>query len=748
MVKMSNRNGKRMMSFLPIVLVIVSAIIVIVVAYHYFYSYEIPEIEAFKEAYITNATKPIAEQGESTMEDPLYLDVIKYGANLKFKEVPDPLLKLNGTHPRLYLTNERILELRRAIKSTHKELWLREKTWVDKWLSKSPRDVYYYDPYEMLWQRGVGNMISHFAFCYLMTGDEIYLNKAKEWIFTAINFSRWGPYPDLAKAHLLYGVSLAYDWLYHNFTPAEREMIRNRLAHEARLMFLASIKTGEYKTMWWYKAYLQNHLWVDMCGLATAGFALYGEVPDAEIWINQAHSKFLKILEALGTDGASHEGVGYWSYGVEYLLKYLDLAKQLLGCDLFNNTWLRKTIYYRLYMSLPRGMWKDSMTIVNIADCPMRDWYGPDYILRKLATEYKDGYAQWLAEELDKAGVVSPVSGWLNILWYDPTVKPTPPYDLPTMKHFDDLGIVVMRDSWINENILFVFKCGPFIGHSALKKFNYDPGGGHVHPDVNHFILVAYGKWLIVDDGYLSKWTRQHNTIVFNIDGREVGQLGEGSMWFKGDEVIKRKRISAIIRVESNPIFDYVIGDAYNIYPDIVGLKKFLRHVIYLKPDIFIIIDEIETTRPQVPEWLLHYDGTLRNIGQNTFILTNGDVNLKIDVVLPHEFRYEIYEQIGVRERGQEKRLPTLKIVPLQKSNKTIIIVVLHPAKSGNEHPSIMEIHENGKLGLLIKYKGEEKKILFNFARKKRNDRIFELVGMDEPINTYSFTRELPPLDP
>jgi len=36
---------------------------------------------------------------------------------------------------------------------------------------------------------------------------------------------------------------------------------------------------------------------------------------------------------------------------------------------------------------------------------------------------------------------------------------------------------------------------------------------------------------------------------------------------------------------------------------------------------------------------------------------------------------------------------------------------------------------------------------MVNFSRKKRNDRIFELVGVEEPKDTYYFIRELPPLD-
>ena len=663
----------------------------------------------------------------------IYQNVLKYGKDLRFKEVPVPLLKLNGTHPRLYLTSERIRELRVLINGSYKDLWLKERSWVDKgWLDKKPSDVYYHDPKEMLWQRRVGNQIPHYAFCFLMTQNVTYLYKAKEWISAALGYQEWGPYPDLAKAHLLYGVSIAYDWLYHNLTSQEREMIRDRLALEARLMFLASVKTREYKTEWWHRAYLQNHLWVNLCGLGTAGLALYGEVPDAEIWINQANIKFKKVLDSLGSDGASHEGVGYWSYGTEYLLKYIDLAKQLLGYDLFNNSWLENTVYYRLYMGLPKALWKEGMSCIDFADSPRRDWYGPDYILRKLAAEYKNGYAQWLAEELDKAGLSSPTSRWLNLLWYDPSVPATPPTDLPTMKRFDNLDIVVMRSDWSEDETLFAFKCGPYIGHKALEEFDYDPGGGHVHPDVNHFVLVSHGKWLIIDDGYADKRTRQHNTILIN--GR--GQLGEGSVWFKGSEVIKSKGTSEIIRAESNPIFDYVIGDAYGIYPRDLGLRRFLRHVIYLKPDIFIIVDELETWAPSTFEWLLHYEGTLQKIAEDTFILTNGDVSLKIEVIFPHGFNYEIYQEKVVKSESKyERSLPTLKISPKQEVHQVVFMVLLHPAKTGEQHPTVAEIEEDGKMGLVIKHEGKERKIFFDFMKPEKNSRIFELINEQVPAS-------------
>jgi hypothetical protein len=82
------------------------------------------------------------------------------------------------------------------------------------------------------------------------------------------------------------------------------------------------------------------------------------------------------------------------------------------------------------------------------------------------------------------------------------------------LRHFEDLGIVSARSDWSGDESLLVFKCGPFLGHKAVGEFSFDPGGGHVHPDANHFVLFGAGEWLIRDDGYHAKWTGQHNTLL------------------------------------------------------------------------------------------------------------------------------------------------------------------------------------------------------------------------------------------
>ena len=76
------------------------------------------------------------------------------------------------------------------------------------------------------------------------------------------------------------------------------------------------------------------------------------------------------------------------------------------------------------------------------------------------------------------------------------------------------------------------------------------------------------------------------------IDGK--GQLGEGRMWFNGIEQLRLKARPRIIRAVSSPELDHISGDATEAYPRDIGLRRYIRHLIFLKPEVLIIIDDIE----------------------------------------------------------------------------------------------------------------------------------------------------------
>ncbi len=570
----------------------------------------------------------------------------------RLKPRPPELERVRGVHPRLYLDAAAVTGLREAIRTTHAPLWREVRAMADRAVRRGP-PAYRKDDgrsgAEQLWQRGVGNTMPCLAMAYVLSGDRRYLESARDWALASCGYTTWGlgrtDGTDLAAGHQLFGLGIVYDWCHADLSEADRGTIRETIRRRGTAMFEAAA-TGK---IWWQRSYLQNHLWVNACGLAAAGFAVFDEVEDAQLWLGLALDKFRRTMEALGTDGASHEGVGYWEYGVEYMLKFMGLARQLVGVDLYDHNWWRRTARYSLYLSLPRAAWTRSNCIVDIADCPRGHWYGPDYLLRGLAREYRDPHAQWLAQKIDAAEIAASGASWLNIVWYDPSVAPAPPVRLPTLHHFDDMGIVSARSDWSGEESLVVLKCGPFLGHQAVQRFTYDPGGGHVHPDANHFVLFGAGQWLIRDDGYRAKWTGQHNTLL--VDG--MGQLGEGRQWFTGRRPLAVKARPRILRAESSPEVDHMAGDAAQAYPAELGLKRFCRHVVFLKPDAIIVADEIVVDRPRDLELRFHPEQRTVQRDGDAFLFAGRSALLRIEPLTRGSARIEAVDLPAEGRHGE-----------------------------------------------------------------------------------------------
>ena len=166
----------------------------------------------------------------------------------------------------------------------------------------------------------------------------------------------------------------------------------------------------------------------------------------------------------------------------------------------------------------------------------------------------------------------------------------------PYTKWFDDLDMVISRSGWTGDESVVYFRSGPPMGHNENELAKnltpyYDWGGGHVHPDSNGFLIFGNGELLIRDDDYAStKYTNQHSTLT--VDNK--GQLGEGGAWFSATSYHKGNGDAYVAKVESKDGFDHIIGDSTQSYPETSHVKKFRRHLLYLKPDVLIVVDDIE----------------------------------------------------------------------------------------------------------------------------------------------------------
>ena len=138
--------------------------------------------------------------------------------------------------------------------------------------------------------RGHGNMLARLAVTARLSGDAELAAVAKRYL---LDISRNGHVDvdgDLERGHLMWGGSIAYDWLYDDLTEDERATVRAMLAREAEIHCQQTTVGRGY----WRNQYLQNHGHVNIGGLAFAAAALYGEDPRAPQWLNSLTSSSLR----------------------------------------------------------------------------------------------------------------------------------------------------------------------------------------------------------------------------------------------------------------------------------------------------------------------------------------------------------------------------------------------------------------------------------------------------------------------
>jgi hypothetical protein len=140
--------------------------------------------------------------------------------------------------------------------------------------------------------RNYANALIPFAFACVVTESANYCNLAKTYLLTYAAWDRWDvdEQRDLGHGHMLLANALAYDWLYHELTPSQRQIVRERLRERAHEMYEASSgpKVNAWRN-WWRSSYLQNHFSTNHSALGVAGLALLGEDDRAQTWINQTN---------------------------------------------------------------------------------------------------------------------------------------------------------------------------------------------------------------------------------------------------------------------------------------------------------------------------------------------------------------------------------------------------------------------------------------------------------------------------
>jgi hypothetical protein len=173
-------------------------------------------------------------------------------------------------------------------------------------------------------------------------------------------------------------------------------------------------------------------------------------------------------------------------------------------------------------------------------------------------------------------------------------------------------------------NVTMLFQSNPF---GAIS---------HNHACQNAFVIEAYGEPLAISSGsrqlhgspHHTEWmwhTKAHNSILVDHEGQVTRQ---------------RSSRGKIIHYEENGDYLYTAGDATQAYGN--RLERFHRHVLFIRPNYFVIIDDLKTTgKASTFQWLLH-GATEVKVDRTKHVMVNqsGNVRLTTRFVTPHDIEY------------------------------------------------------------------------------------------------------------
>ncbi len=458
---------------------------------------------------------------------------------------------------------------------------------------------------------------------------------------------------------------------------------------------------------------------------AAAGCDMLDLQLDAQTWVDQARARIAigrDILNSIG-DGSWHESMYYGNYILTMTLPFWINLRALQGVDIIPHHYLQNYTAWQLYNHIPNST--EFLLSYGDFDWTWRNSHRPQNILRFIASEYDDGYAEWKAQQFiaaDPRSVEIWSAPWyvLEFLYYNPDIPPRTPDDLPLARVFPDIEGVIWRSGWQDDAVLFGLKSSAPGGRFAFDTFTQglypweapcvESGcalaTGHDHQDATSFTLYGGGAWLAPENvGVEVSSTAQHNAIL--IDGEGQYRVPDDRFGaYPSDFVGRDARLTA---TASSAGFNYLAADATPCYT-IAGLQAVTRQVVYVRPDYFVMLDNLAADAPHRYEWGLHVTHGVTVEGNWLRGQAAEGQLLGVNVVAPQPF------EVSTGDDGY----PFVRTAPQDPATSTRMIHLLYPTDTARwaQKPAVSLLADSGQAaGVRVQRAGGEREdVLLRYA--------------------------------
>lgn len=514
-------------------------------------------------------------------------DFIFHATNVLSPPEHEILASLNPVHPRLFLDAGSVTQLRHGIAVNE-----RLRRWNEALVRNAEACLRNPAPtQDIVVRRGMLSRVSTMGLLYLLTGDARLRDRLWSDLEIVAGFPDWRPRVSLDSSEMTMAFGLAYDWLFHDWSEAQRGLIRRAMRDKG---FAPAIERYDGKLPGWHDLTFN---WNQVCngGTAIGALAVAGEEP--ELCAHLVRSSLLSMPRAMlqfAPDGGSIEGSGYWDYAITFTVYLIAGLQQALGTDfgLSMVPGLAEAGDYQLHISSPLP----DRAVFNYSDSGPTPPNSP--ALLWLAKRY--GRPDWATFQLEKADWDAAQGAGndmipFNMIWFDPGCAEER-IRLPCSAHFRYTEVATFRSSWYDEG-------GTFLGVRAG-----DNRHNHGHLDKGSFVYFTDGvRWAIdlAGDSYSlpgfsdvakRRWdiyrlrAEGHNTLVINGDAR-------------ADQ--DPTAATELIHVQDDARMTCAIADLTPAYRD-HGVHRYHRGWRLFGRRDLMVQDEIEATRPSEVWWFMH----------------------------------------------------------------------------------------------------------------------------------------------
>jgi hypothetical protein len=384
-------------------------------------------------------------------------------------------------------------------------------------------------------------------------------------------------------------MSFAYDWLFDELSSSEKKEMLDAIALKGVppcYLTLYGMKNPDKVKGWGFNPTSTNMVRVDLrrwpqflnytnlkmipiAGLMIGSILLQNHHPESKKWLDMAKMSLEDFSKVFGKDGSYHEGVSYWSYTTQQFILSVDILKRHKGIDYINLINFPGTAKYALAMQMPTR--NEPEQVVNFGDVSFSPDATPGFWIAK---KFNNGTAKHFAEFYKERRNI------FALVWNDDSIKAKKPDDKMNDLKFDN-GTVVSRSGWDADDTVIALRSGG--------------PANHEHADRNSIILKAYGErlfhdplkaaYLHQDKLWLLRFTESHNSALIDGKGHQYHDGSEGTN--------SSKAVAKIVQYKPGKKITVFTSDATNAYYLVnTDVTKVQRTVVFIKPDIIILIDE------------------------------------------------------------------------------------------------------------------------------------------------------------